>query len=124
MNFWLGLALTNATHLLPLARKAEALGFAGVALGDHLLIPETLSSPYPYTPDGKVSRITWTADFPDVWVAIGAMAATTTRLRFLTDVYILPLRNPLIVAKAVATAAVLSGDRVILGVGSGWLREE
>jgi probable F420-dependent oxidoreductase len=62
--------------------------------------------------------------FPDPWVTIGAMAAATTRLRFGTMVFILPLRHPLEVAKAVGTAAVLSGGRVLLGAGAGWIREE
>jgi probable F420-dependent oxidoreductase len=52
------------------------------------------------------------------------MAAVTERVRFMTGIYVLPLRNPFVVAKAVATAAVLSGDRVTLGVGVGWMREE
>jgi probable F420-dependent oxidoreductase len=57
-------------------------------------------------------------------VAIGAMAAVTTRLQFLTNIFVLPSRNPLLVAKAVGTAAVLSNNRVILGIGVGWMREE
>jgi probable F420-dependent oxidoreductase len=57
-------------------------------------------------------------------VSIAAMAAVTERLRFFTNIYILPARNPLLVAKAVGTAAVLSHDRVALGVGVGWMREE
>jgi probable F420-dependent oxidoreductase len=55
---------------------------------------------------------------------IAAMAAVTSRLRFLTNVYVLPLRNPFVVAKAVGTAAVVSGDRVALGIGMGWMAEE
>jgi probable F420-dependent oxidoreductase len=60
----------------------------------------------------------------DPWVAIGAMAAATERLRFFTNVYVLPLRNPFVVAKAVATAAVMSGNRVSLGIGVGWCEDE
>ena len=56
--------------------------------------------------------------------AIAAMAAVTERLRFATSVYILPLRSPFQVAKTLATAAVLSGNRVVLGTGAGWMREE
>ena len=68
----------------------------------------------------------FTAETPwlDPWVQIAAMAAVTTRLRFVTGVYILPLRHPLEVAKTVASAALLSNDRVGLGVGAGWMREE
>ena len=62
--------------------------------------------------------------FPDPFTTIAAMAAVTTKLRFGTLVYILPLRHPLEVAKAVGTAAVLSNDRVVLGCGAGWIREE
>src|SRR5690606_8383486 len=62
--------------------------------------------------------------FPDAFTTIAAMAAVTTRLRFATMVYILPLRHPLEVAKQVGTAALLSGGRVALGAGAGWIREE
>ncbi len=66
------------------------------------------------------------ADTPwlDPWVAIGAMGAATERLRFTTNVYVLPMRNPFTVAKMVATAAVLTGGRVSLGIGMGWCEEE
>src|SRR5439155_1740265 len=82
-----------------------------------------LSTPYPYTPDGS-PPFTPGTPWPDPWVLIGAMAAVTTRLRFMTNVYVAPARNPFLVAKQVGTAAVLSGDRVALGVGAGWMREE
>ena len=52
------------------------------------------------------------------------MAAVTERLRFFTNVYVLPMRNPFVVAKSVGTAAVLSGNRVSLGIGMGWCEEE
>jgi probable F420-dependent oxidoreductase len=84
---------------------------------------ETLTTPYPYTPDGERR---WPPFTPwlDPWVTIGAMAAVTERLRFFTGVYVLPMRNPLVVAKSVGTAAVLSGNRVALGIGVGWCEEE
>jgi probable F420-dependent oxidoreductase len=62
--------------------------------------------------------------WPDPWVTVGHLAAVTTRLRFVTTVYILPARTPIHVAKQVGTAAVLSGNRVTLGVGMGWMEEE
>ncbi len=62
--------------------------------------------------------------WPDVWVTTGALAAVTERIHFSTHVYVLPVRNPFVVAKAVGTAAWLSDDRVVLGVGAGWMREE
>ncbi|MCB0971071.1 MAG: TIGR03619 family F420-dependent LLM class oxidoreductase, partial [Acidimicrobiales bacterium] len=60
----------------------------------------------------------------DPWVTIGHLAARTSQIRFFTNVYILPMRNPLIVAKTVGTASVLSGGRVSLGIGMGWCEEE
>ena len=123
MRFWQSLAFTEPEQLVALARIAEEVGFHGVMVSDHLFYPGKLGSRYPYSPDGTPG---FTADtpWPEPWSAIAAMAAVTTRLCFTTAVYILPLRHPLEVAKATATAAVLSGNRVALGVGAGWMKEE
>ncbi|MEZ5238799.1 MAG: TIGR03619 family F420-dependent LLM class oxidoreductase [Microthrixaceae bacterium] len=106
-----------------LAAVAEEVGFDSVAASDHVVYPSFLESRYPYTPDG-VPQFSPDEHWPDVWVAISAMAAVTSRLRFLTNVYVLPLRNPFVVAKAVGSVAYMSGDRVALGIGAGWMREE
>jgi probable F420-dependent oxidoreductase len=106
-----------------LATVAESVGFHSVAVSDHVVYPSYLESKYPYTPDG-VPQFSPDEHWPDVWVAIASMAAVTTTLEFMTNVYILPLRNPFVVAKAVGTAAYLSDDRVALGIGAGWMREE
>jgi probable F420-dependent oxidoreductase len=105
------------------ARIAEEVGFTGVFVSEHVFYPQKLASKYPYSPDGTP---VFSAETPwlDPWVQIAAMAAVTKTLRFVTGVYILPLRHPLEVAKAVASAALLSHDRVGLGVGAGWMREE
>lgn len=123
MRFTIGTAFMPPDHYVPLARAAEAAGYDGIAVSDHVLDLETLSTPYPYTKDGKRR---WEPGTPwlDPWVAIGAMGAVTERLRFTTNVYVLPMRNPFVVAKAVATAAVLTGGRVSLGIGMGWCEEE
>lgn len=123
MKFITSLAFSDPAHLGPVARACEAAGFDAVALSDHLVHPEQLATPYPYTPDGKPRWPPFTP-WPDPWVAIGAMAALTERLRFVTSVFVLPLRNPIQAAKTIGTAAVLSGGRVALGVGAGWMREE
>lgn len=114
---------TDPLHWGRLAGVAEEVGFDSVAVSDHVFYPSYLESKYPYTPDG-VPQFSPDENWPDVWVAIGHMAAVTERLRFLTNVYVLPLRNPFVVAKAVGTAAYMSGDRVGLGIGAGWMREE
>lgn len=123
MQFVIPTAFSPPDHLLAMARAAEEHGWDAVAISDHVVHPERIESPYPYTADGSLR---WSADtaWPDPWVAIGAMAAVTSRLRFLTNIYVLALRNPFLAAKAVATAAALSGGRVALGVGVGWCREE
>jgi len=110
-------------HLPPLARAAEEAGIDSFAISDHVVHPETISSRYPYADTGERY---WDAatPWPDPWVTVGALAATTDRLKFFTNVFILPARNPFLVAKAVGTAAVLSGNRVALGIGVGWMREE
>ena len=123
MKFWLGVAYLEPDELLDMARLADDSGYHGIAVSDHVFYPEKLSTPYPYTPDGS-PPFTPGTPWPDPWVLIGAMAAVTTRLRFMTNVYVAPARNPFLVAKQVGTAAVLSGDRVALGVGAGWMREE
>jgi probable F420-dependent oxidoreductase len=123
VKFWQYLAFAETEQLPAIARIAEEVGFHGVLLGDHLVHPERLASAYPYSPDGRPG-FDAQAGWPDPWVAIAAMAAVTRRLRFATSVTILPLRSPFQVAKSVATAAVISGNRVALGAGVGWMREE
>ena len=123
MRFAISTAFTDPSEVLELARAADELGYHALSVPDHVVNLETLRTPYPYTPDGERR---WPPFTPwlDPWVAIGAMAAVTRRLRFFTGVYVLPMRNPLVVAKSIATAAVLSGNRVALGVGVGWCEEE
>ena len=123
MKFWQVASFSEPDQLLDIARGAEQAGFHGVLLSDHLFFPGELRSKYPYSEDGK-PMFDGTMPFPDPWTTIAAMAAVTTRLHFGTLIYILPLRHPLEVAKAVGTVAVLSGDRVMLGCGAGWIREE
>jgi len=123
VKFITSLAFQDPTHACAVARVADECGWDGVMVSDHVVHPEKIESPYPYTPDGA-PRWESPAPWPDPWVAIGAMAAVTERLRFYTGIYVLPLRNPFVVAKAVGTAAVMSNDRVVLGVGVGWMREE
>jgi probable F420-dependent oxidoreductase len=123
LRFVVATAYSDPTHYCALARAAEDAGFEALAVSDHVVHPEKIASRYPYTPDGQ-PRFRPDTPWPDPWVAIGAMAAVTRRLRFLTNIFVLPLRNPFLVAKAVGTAAVLSGDRVALGIGVGWMEDE
>ena len=123
MHFLASLAYSQTSELLELARTADECGWDGLVVSDHVVHPERIQTPYPYTPDGQPR---WQASAPwsDPWVAIGAMAAVTSRVRFFTGVYVLPMRNPFVVAKAVGTAALVSNHRVTLGVGAGWMEDE
>jgi probable F420-dependent oxidoreductase len=106
-----------------IARQAEALGFDSLWIGDHLTFPTELPPTYPYSADGRGPHepaLPWL----DPLITLTYLAAATERLRLATDVYILPLRNPFVTAKAVATLDILSRGRVTLGVGVGWLEPE
>lgn len=123
MKFWQVVSFSEPDQLLGIARAAEEAGFHGIMVSDHLFFPGKLDSRYPYSEDGRPG-FDGKTPFPEPFTTISAMAAVTERLRFATMVYILPLRNPLEVAKSLGTAAFLSGGRVALGAGAGWIREE
>ncbi len=123
MEFTVAFPMIEADHFLPLAQTAEAAGYGSVAVPESVFFPEDVSAGYPYTDDG--SRF-WAPETPflDPFVAIPAMAAVTERLRFYTNVVKLAIREPLLMAKTVSSAAVLSGNRVGIGVGLSWIPEE
>ena len=114
---------TDADSALDICRRAEAVGFESVWGGEHVIYPTQYESPYPYTDDGRMPAEPETV-IPDplIWLAYVAAAAPTLRLG--TCILILPQRNPLVLAKEIATLDHLSGGRVELGIGVGWLREE
>ncbi|WP_106402830.1 TIGR03619 family F420-dependent LLM class oxidoreductase [Actinocorallia populi] len=123
MKWTLAGAMLGSRELFEIARVAEDEGFDAMALPDSVFYPEHVSADYPYSPDGK--RM-WApeAPMPDPFIAMSALAAVTTRLRFFTTVLKLPLRDPLLTAKQVATMAEMSGNRIALGVGLAWIPEE
>jgi len=108
---------------LEICRRAEAGGFESIWGGEHVIMPDAIDSKYPYTPDGKIPAEPETP-IPDplVWLAFAAAAAPTLKLG--TCILIVPQRNPLILAKELATLDRLSGGRVELGLGVGWMKEE
>lgn len=123
-----GLTLPMASAASPstsatLAAFAEKAGFDSLWIGDHIAIPASTHSRYPYSSDGKM---TWEpgASFFDPFVALTWMAAHTSRIKVGTSVLVLPIRQPLLVAKMAASLDWLSSGRLVLGVGSGWLAEE
>jgi alkanesulfonate monooxygenase SsuD/methylene tetrahydromethanopterin reductase-like flavin-dependent oxidoreductase (luciferase family) len=122
MKFTLSIGFCDVGHYLPLARAAEEAGWDAVCVPDGLFWYEECS-PYPYSETGE--RF-WRPDTPflDPFALVAAMGAVTERIRFYTNVLKLPVRNPLLVAKAATSAAALCGDRFGLGVGLSPWRED
>ncbi|OMC40008.1 LLM class F420-dependent oxidoreductase [Mycobacterium sp. GA-1841] len=123
MRFYVSTAFMDTREAVEVARAADDLGYDGMGIPDHVVNLETLRTPYPYTKDGKRRWEAFT-DWPDPWVMIGALALVTSRLKFVTTVYLPAMRDPYSAAKAIGTAAYLAGGRLELGVGVGWCEDE
>jgi probable F420-dependent oxidoreductase len=115
--------LTERKKLIAVAQRAEALGYAIIGMIDHVVLPPDVASRYPYTEDG-IWPGTPTGECFDVLGSLCFLAACTERVRLLSSVMVAPHRPAIVAAKMLATADVLSGGRVIAGVGAGWMREE
>lgn len=124
MKFWQALSFSEPDQLMDVAKICDEVGFEGAFVSDHMFYPGDYENKYPYSEDGKLDGFTAATPWPDPWVAIASMAAVTKNLRFTTFIYILPLRNPIEVAKSTSTLGVLTDNRFALGVGAGWMREE
>jgi probable F420-dependent oxidoreductase len=123
-----GLAFASSVGIegadaVEICRTAEAAGFESLWGGEHVVLPTHIESKYPYTADGKIPAEPDTP-IPDplIWLAFAAAAAPSVRLG--TCILIVPQRNPVVLAKELATLDRLSGGRVELGIGVGWLKEE
>ena len=123
MRFSFGTSFCDPTHLCAMARAAEEAGWDAICVPDHVAIPQSMQASYPDGIDADAG-LPLTAPWPDPWSMIASMAAVTERLEFFTCIYILPLRDPFLTAKAVSTVAALSAGRVALGVGVGWMEDE
>jgi probable F420-dependent oxidoreductase len=116
-------ALAEPATILGLARYAEDIGFDSIWLADHIAFPVTFKSEYPYSATG---------DFPtrladplmEPIATMGVLVGATKRIRIGTAVLVMPLRNPLLLARMLVTLDNFSGGRIILGAGVGWLKEE
>ena len=106
------------------AQAAEAAGFESLWTVEHVVVPEGYASPYPYSEDGKMPGKRDDIDIPDPLMWMAYAAAVTTEIKLGTGILIVPQRNPVVTAKAIATLDRLSGGRVMLGIGAGWLAEE
>jgi probable F420-dependent oxidoreductase len=105
------------------AARAEALGFESVWVPEHLVFPPRFASRYPYSADG-VPPVTVDMPLLDPLLILAHLAAVTSRIRLGTNIYVLPLRHPIVTARLAVTLDVLSHGRFSLGIGIGWLAEE
>lgn len=106
-----------------MARDLETSGFSSLWVSDHIVLPKAINSWYPFASDGKA---TWESSTPyiDAVVALSLIAGATVTATFGTAVLVLPLRQPVVLAKQAASLDALSGGRLRIGVGAGWLEEE
>jgi probable F420-dependent oxidoreductase len=123
VKFVLSSSFCPLKELRELAIAADESGWEAMSFSDHVVNPETLSHDYPYTEDGERRWQPFT-DWPDPWVMIAALAAVTENLKFTNNIFVLPMRNPFLVAKAISTAAIVSDNRVIPAIGVGWSKDE
>jgi probable F420-dependent oxidoreductase len=113
----------SADAIREIATNAERLGFSGIWAPEHVVLFDRQSSKYPYDPEGHLP-LPKDIDFNDPFIGLTYAAAVTSRIRLATGICLVPERNPVFLAKEVATLDRLSGGRVALGVGIGWSAEE
>ena len=119
-----GAAVTDPSVLHDLGQLAEDLGYESILIGDHVVPPRQINTPFPLQMEHPPWYVYQEQPWPDCFVMLSFLAAATKQVRLGTSVIILPYRHPATVAKMVATLDRLSGGRVICGVGIGWLQEE
>src|SRR5262249_13678665 len=114
--------LATPEHMVEMARTAERLGYDSFTVTDHIVIPRQYTSRYPYAPSGRL-RAEPDEDYYEALTLLSFLAGATTRIRFGPSVLVLPHRNPVLTAKMLATLDALSGGRLFVAVGVGWLEE-
>lgn len=125
-----GLRYCNTGHYvdpvraIELMQAGEAAGFESAWTVEHTVLPEGYESPYPYSADGKIAGGANDIPLPDPLIWMAYVAAHTSSIKLGTGILILPQHNPVITAKQIATLDLMSGGRIIMGVGVGWLAEE
>ncbi len=115
--------LSTPDNLAAIARHGEELGFDIIGVSDHIVIPRSIQSRYPYSESGEFAgRVS--GECLEQLTTLAFLAGCTSRVRLLTTVMVLPHRSPVLAAKMLATIDVLSRGRLIVGCGVGWMREE
>ena len=124
MKFVLSTSFVSIKDIPKLAVACDKAGWHGISFSDHVVHPKQLKkADYPYTKTGERRWDAFT-EWPDPMVMIGALSSITNNIEFMNNIYVLPMRNPFFAAKAIATAAVLSSNRVNICIGVGWSKDE
>jgi probable F420-dependent oxidoreductase len=113
----------NVTNITAFAKSADAAGFDGLWVFDHVVLQKEQQSKYPYSPDGSLG-FPPTLDFLEPLTLLTYLAGVTKSARLGTSVLVLPMRQPVLHAKIMATIDALSGGRFVLGAGVGWWQQE
>ena len=125
MEFGVGITTSGIRktpdEMVTMAQHAETLGFGYIFVSDHIVIPKNIDSRYPYNQSGS---FTSDGECVEQLTLLTFLAAATSRIKLLTSVMVLPHRNPVHTAKILSTIDILSGGRLIVGCGVGWMREE
>ena len=124
MRFTLMLSRGEYRDFLAIAQAAEASGWTSITIPDSLFFPQTTVSRYPYADTDNIRQYIAATPFIEPFIAMSWMAAVTTTLRFYPAVMKVPVRQPLVLAKALSSLAVISGNRVSLGAGLSPWRED
>ncbi len=111
-------------NAVALAQAAEEAGFSSIWTVDHVVVPQDYKSAYPYDPSGRMGDGREDLQLPDPLIYMAFIASVTRTIRLATGILIVPQRNPVVTAKQIATLDALSGGRIDLGIGVGWLEEE
>ncbi len=114
----------DPAQAVDLLEAGEEAGFESAWTVEHTVVPAGYESAYPYSADGKMAGGKDDIPLPDPLIWMAYAAARTSRIKLATGIVILPQHNPVVAAKQIATLDHMSGGRVLLGIGVGWLREE
>ena len=109
---------------ISMAQAAEEAGFESIWTVDHVVVPKGYKSTYPYASSGRMGDGNEDMQYPDPLIYMAYLASVTKTIRLSTGILIIPQRNPVVAAKQIATLDQLSGGRIDLGIGVGWLEEE
>ena len=109
---------------ISMAQAAEEAGFESIWTVDHVVVPKGYKSTYPYAASGRMGDGNEDMHYPDPLIYMAYLASVTKTIRLATGILIIPQRNPVVAAKQIATLDQLSGGRIDLGIGVGWLEEE